>query len=322
LIVNDTIWTATRARGRVLLHREPLNAEGLLFLSFAGRDQLWGGAPKVFPVGDSRRVLDGEGLGAIRQLAPGTRELPLPNARYADADLDPEQFIARPLTHRLAFSPDGRRALLWLELRGTVRKDNLSRELHDQLACLELWDLTEGKKLARWDRKRFSTARPAFRYSPDGKRVAVGWYGISIKDADTGREERRLTTYPVRDIVFSLDGKRILGYASDGASLFDLTSGQELRTWNANGDTWLSFALAAGDDPIASGSKDGSLSLWDVMTGRRLARWTAHKGSVTALAFHPDGQTLVSGGSDGVVKVWNLPFIRKELKALGLDWDG
>src|SRR5262249_36230214 len=36
LIVNDTIWTATRAGGRVLLHREPLNAEGLLFLSFAG----------------------------------------------------------------------------------------------------------------------------------------------------------------------------------------------------------------------------------------------------------------------------------------------
>jgi len=62
-------------------------------------------------------------LGAIRQLTPGTRELPLPNARYADADLDPEQFIARPLTHRLAFSPDGRRALLWLELRGIVRKD-------------------------------------------------------------------------------------------------------------------------------------------------------------------------------------------------------
>jgi len=93
-----------------------------------------------------------------------------------------------------------------------------------------------------------------------------------------------------------------------------------LRSWKAEKDTWLSFALAAGDDPIASGSKDGSLCLWDVKTGRRLARWTAHKGSVTALAFHPDGQTLVSGGSDGVVKVWNLADIRQELAKIGLAW--
>src|SRR5262249_27028378 len=158
----------------------------------------------------------------------------------------PDKFIARPVTHRLAFSPDGRRVLLWLELRGILRKDktSFSPELSDELACLELWDLTEGKKLARWDRKRWSTDRPAFRYSPDGNRVAVGWGGISIKDSETGREEWRLTTSPVRDIMFSLDGKRILGYASDEASLFDLASGQKLRSWNADGDTWLSFALA------------------------------------------------------------------------------
>ena len=93
-----------------------------------------------------------------------------------------------------------------------------------------------------------------------------------------------------------------------------------MRSWKAEKDTWVSFALAAGDAPVASGSKDGSLCLWDVKTGRRLARWTAHKGSVTALAFHPDGQTLVSGGSDGVVKVWNLADIRQELAKIGLAW--
>jgi WD40 repeat protein len=45
-----------------------------------------------------------------------------------------------------------------------------------------------------------------------------------------------------------------------------------------------------------------------------------HEAGVTALAFHPDGNTLVSGSKDGTLKPWNLPYIRKELAALGLDW--
>jgi cytochrome c len=58
----------------------------------------------------------------------------------------------------------------------------------------------------------------------------------------------------------------------------------------------------------------------NVATGRELARWQGHDGGVTVLLFSKDGRTLYSGGQDGTLKLWNLPFIRQELKKLGLDW--
>jgi WD40 repeat protein len=71
---------------------------------------------------------------------------------------------------------------------------------------------------------------------------------------------------------------------------------------------------------VAAGGEDGLIRLLEVATGRELARWQAHESGVTALAFYRDGDTLASGGSDGTLKLWNLPAIRRELSALGLDW--
>lgn len=67
-------------------------------------------------------------------------------------------------------------------------------------------------------------------------------------------------------------------------------------------------------------SEDRSISLWELPSGRELARWPAHAVAVNALAFSPDGATLASDADDATTKLWNLPFLRRELRALGLDW--
>jgi hypothetical protein len=38
------------------------------------------------------------------------------------------------------------------------------------------------------------------------------------------------------------------------------------------------------------------------------------------LPFHPDHILLVSGSATDTLMLWDLPYIRKELAALGLDW--
>jgi WD40 repeat protein len=72
---------------------------------------------------------------------------------------------------------------------------------------------------------------------------------------------------------------------------------------------------------VASWGEDGLIRLWSVTSGRELTHWEGHEAGVSVLIFHPDGKTLVSGSKDGTLKLWNLPLIRKELAAVGLDWE-
>jgi WD40 repeat protein len=80
------------------------------------------------------------------------------------------------------------------------------------------------------------------------------------------------------------------------------------------------FAPAPKEHWAAKGTVEGTIRLWDLATGRELVHWQGHEVEVTALAFDPDGEVLISGSREGTVKLWNLPYIRKELAALGLDW--
>jgi WD40 repeat protein len=71
---------------------------------------------------------------------------------------------------------------------------------------------------------------------------------------------------------------------------------------------------------VATGGADHTIRVWEIPTARELARWEAHDSAVTALAISPDGATLASGSIQGALKLWNLPAIRRQLAAMGLDW--
>ena len=185
---------------------------------------------------------------------------------------------------------------------------------------LELWDLDDGRHQARV--AKGCSPGFSFAFRPDGRQFAVELQmGTELRDATTGQVIRVLKNQWGR-IAFGADGRRLLlvDVSDAGARLFETDTGRLISTWKVTKGTWGSFALSPDGRQVASGDEDGTLRLWDADTGRELAHWRAHEAAVTALAYHPDGTTLVSGGGDGTVKLWDLPFIRKELAALGLDW--
>jgi WD40 repeat protein len=122
-------------------------------------------------------------------------------------------------------------------------------------------------------------------------------------------------------LAFSAKGDRLLAYKSnERAELFDVESGQTIQCWKPESGTWVSGTLSPDGQWLASAGEDGSICIWDAATGRELVRWPADESAVTALAVSPDGSTLVSGSRDGTIRLWNLPYIRRELGLLGLDW--
>jgi WD40 repeat protein/tRNA A-37 threonylcarbamoyl transferase component Bud32 len=181
----------------------------------------------------------------------------------------------------------------------------------------ELWNYQEGKQLPFFN-KEFVTC---IRFSPDGQRAATVGNGLKIWNVVKEKPETVLSTEGADVLDFSRDGRRLLAVKVGGtAKLFDVEAGRELRSWKSSKLGWQAFALSPEGTLAASGGNDKMIHLWDVTTGRELARWQGHDGGVTALLFSKDGRTLFSGGQDGTLKLWNLPFIRQELKKLGLDW--
>ncbi len=73
---------------------------------------------------------------------------------------------------------------------------------------------------------------------------------------------------------------------------------------------------------LASGGEDRRVVLWDAKTGRKLAALPPQNSSVRNLAFEPHHDRLVIVGTEDLVTLWDLPQMRPELVALGLDWSG
>jgi len=120
----------------------------------------------------------------------------------------------------------------------------------------------------------------------------------------------------VNSVAFSPNGRWLASGSSDKTiKLWDVATGEELRTLTGHTDFVSSVAFSPDGHWLASGSSDRTIKLWDVATGEELRTLTGHTQGVGPVAFSPDGHWLASGSSDRTIKLWDMATGR-ELRTL------
>ncbi len=107
-----------------------------------------------------------------------------------------------------------------------------------------------------------------------------------------------IATSPVAPILASSSGTTI--------RLWDLESGQPIRTLTGHLDIIQSLAISPDGRVLVSGSADKSIRLWNLETGQKLGQLLFHTDTVLSLAISPNGSLLASGSLYDPIKLWDL----------------
>jgi serine/threonine protein kinase len=119
---------------------------------------------------------------------------------------------------------------------------------------------------------------------------------------------------PVWSAVLSPDGQTLISGGEDRDTarqfypikIWNLNSGQVLRTLDDHREPIRSLSLSGNGQILASGSADKTIKIWNRTTGRLLQTLEGHTEPVWSVALSRDGQTAISGSVDKTVRIWDL----------------
>jgi WD40 repeat protein/Tfp pilus assembly protein PilF len=108
---------------------------------------------------------------------------------------------------------------------------------------------------------------------------------VELWNPDTGRRLRTLPAPPDSpSLTFSPDGKLLAVDNLQQAQLWDVATGELLRSWEPGG----ALSFSPDGKLLAAGSAAG-ITIWDASSGATVRRFSAQNGRVT---FSPDGRVL------------------------------
>lgn len=118
-------------------------------------------------------------------------------------------------------------------------------------------------------------------------------------------------TNTVDALVFLDENTLISGGWDAQIILWDITTGNSLRTFTGHEDRVYKLAISPDRTKLLSASSDGSVRLWNIETGELIRTYRVPNADpatndVNGVAFAPDGKTFVSGGADRALHVWDV----------------
>jgi len=191
----------------------------------------------------------------------------------------------------VALSPDGKRAVSG-SMDGTAR----------------VWDIQTGLQIGKFDQHESLVSAVAF---PANEKWAIsgGFDGAVVLWRITdGAEIRRWEGKAKYVTAIAVDpaGKTALIAADRNLYLWDLTTGETLKTFTGHTATVTSVTFTDDGAKAISGGDDRTIRVWDVKDGKRLHTLEGHEAAVRSVAAMPGGRWLISGSSDRTLRIWDL----------------
>jgi len=172
---------------------------------------------------------------------------------------------------------------------------------------IKLWDVRSGQEVYTFSMNEVDLNGIAF--SPDGRLLASAdaiWDAESKQVVHTLERGRNVPGH----VAFSPDGSLLaVDLANQAIKLWDVASGQVVRTFEEQADNTLFFSIAFSPDGalLAAGGRDGTVRLWGVESGQIAGILEyGNESHVHDVAFSPDGSVLASGGTDYTVRLWDV----------------
>ncbi|MEH2291729.1 WD40 repeat domain-containing protein [Nostoc sp.] len=107
-------------------------------------------------------------------------------------------------------------------------------------------------------------------------------------------------------VAISPDNQILVGGSWQKIWVWNLQTGELLRTIDAHSHWVLSVAINRDGNTLVSSSADTTIKVWDLSKGSLIREINAHSNWVNAAEITPDGKTLVSASADKTIKVWDL----------------
>lgn len=175
--------------------------------------------------------------------------------------------LIRPFISCMALSPDGKRVVTGSRYNG---KDINNEDITSVDNTIRVWDIDSGEELLAFNKGNGWVETLGI--TPDGKYILSGdWQQDSVRvwELETGKQINAFNTNGTSAIAISAGGRYALFGGCLKFSLWDLSTGKEIRKIDKDITGWIKSIKFSPDGKYALvGDQSAQPKLWDLATGQ------------------------------------------------------